>query len=320
MLTPVEAGGVPAEWVVPPNATDTQILYLHGGGYVLGSINTHRGLVSRIARAAEARGLVLDYRLAPEHPFPAAIEDAVAAYRFLLNEGAEPAQIAIAGDSAGGGLTLATLISLRDAGDPLPACAVTLSAWTDLANTGESRRTRADLDPMDDPDSPPLGDYYLDGVDPKHPLASPLYADLHGLPPLLMQVGTHETLHDDTIRLAEKAKAAGVDLTLEIDEGMIHVYQMYASMVPEAAGHRADRRLHPRPRLEPRGGLLAWRPVAGDWRRPLAGLPRDGPDPDGQRRPDGRVRIRRERRPGRDADRARRGTGLAHGQQLRRDR
>jgi monoterpene epsilon-lactone hydrolase len=235
-LTPVEAGGVPAEWIAPPGAGRTRILYLHGGGYAIGSIVSHRGLVSRIARAAEAKALLIDYRLAPEHPFPAAVDDSVAAYRFLLKEGVAPGEIAIAGDSAGGGLALATLIALRDAGDPLPACGVTLSAWADLAITGESYTTRLAVDPGSDLDRlKQMADYYLNGADPRHPLASPLYAEVAGLPPLLMQVGTDEVFQDDSIRVAERAKAAGVDVTLEVEPGMVHVFQTYASMLPEAA-------------------------------------------------------------------------------------
>src|SRR5579863_7959847 len=140
----VSAGGVPAEWIVPPNAAaDRVVLYLHGGGYVMGSINTHRAMIARIARAAQARALALDYRLAPEHPFPAAIDDATAAYRWLLAQGYKPGKIVIAGDSAGGGLTLATLIALRDAGTAMPAAAVPISPWADLEGTGASMQTRA---------------------------------------------------------------------------------------------------------------------------------------------------------------------------------
>lgn len=235
-LIPVDAGGVPAEWIVPPNATETVILYLHGGGYAIGSIVSHRGLASRVARAAEARALLIEYRLAPEHPFPAAVDDAVAAYRFLLQAGVAPSRIVVAGDSAGGGLALATLLALRDAGDPQPAAGVTLSAWADLACTGESYTTRAPFDPLSDPKGlQQMADYYLNGADPRTPLASPLYADLTGLPPLLMQAGTDEIFQDDSVQVAEKARAAGVDVTLEVAPGMIHVFQVYASMLPEAA-------------------------------------------------------------------------------------
>lgn len=230
----VSANGIPAEWIAAPNAGSAVVLYLHGGGYVIGSIASHRELVSRIARAAAARVLIIDYRLAPESPFPAAVDDAVSAYRFLLSQGVAAEQIAIAGDSAGGGLTLATLIALRDAGERLPACGVTLSAWTDLAITGESIESRAHLDPMVQKQGiAEMAGAYLVGADSQHPLASPLYADFTGLPPLLMQVGTAETLHDDTMRVADKARGAGVDVTVEAWEDMFHVFQSSAAALPE---------------------------------------------------------------------------------------
>jgi epsilon-lactone hydrolase len=234
--TPVVADGVTAEWVAAPGASgEHAVLYLHGGGYVIGSIATHRDLASRISRASGARLLVADYRLGPEHPFPAAVEDAVACYRWLLAEGLNPAQMAIAGDSAGGGLTVAALIALRDAGEPLPACAVVMSPWVDLTLTGDSMKERDALDPMVHADT--LGSMaamYLNGADPRQPLASPVFADLRGLPPLLIQVGTSETLYDDATRLAERASAEGVEVTFEPWEDMIHVFQSF-SMLPEAA-------------------------------------------------------------------------------------
>jgi monoterpene epsilon-lactone hydrolase len=232
---PVDAGGVPGEWIAAPNAdADRVILYLHGGGYSVGSIKTHRELVSRISRAAGARALAIDYRLAPENPFPAAVEDATAAYRWLLSTGADPAGLAIAGDSAGGGLTVATLVALRDAGDPLPAAAACLSPWVDLEGIGESMTTKADLDPMVSREELLEGaKMYLGDADPRTPLAAPLYADFSGLPPLLIHVGTAETLLDDATRLADRAKAAGVDVTLDIWDDMIHVWQAFAVMLPE---------------------------------------------------------------------------------------
>jgi acetyl esterase/lipase len=231
---PVRAGGVPAEWVTAPGAGDRVVLYLHGGGYVIGSINSHRDLAGRLSRAAGARVLVLDYRLAPEHPFPAAVDDALAAYRWLLAEGHTPRNVAIGGDSAGGGLTLATLVALRDAGETLPAAGVCLSPWTDLAGSGESLRTKADADPMVQWSRlAQYADAYLGGKDARTPLASPLYADLRGLPPLLIQVGTAETLLDDAIRVAERAEAAGVDVTYEAWDDMIHVFQAFAALLPE---------------------------------------------------------------------------------------
>ena len=232
----VDAGGVPAEWVVAPESDPGRVvLYLHGGGYVVGSIRTHRALASHVSRAARARVLVPDYRLAPEHPHPAAVNDAVAAYHWLRRGGAAPARIAIAGDSAGGGLTVATLVALRDLGDPLPAAAVCISPWVDLEGLGESMRTRQDLDPMVKLDGlRMLAKHYLGNADPRTPLAAPLHADLRGLPPLLVQVGTAEALLDDSTRLAERARAAGVEVDLRIWDDMIHVWHMFAPMVPES--------------------------------------------------------------------------------------
>jgi monoterpene epsilon-lactone hydrolase len=180
------------------------------------------------------RALLIEYRLAPEHPFPAAVEDSVAAYRWLLKEGFDPARIAVAGDSAGGGLTVATMVKLRDENEPLPAAAVCLSPWVDMEGIGESMKTRAEVDPI--VERGPLlemAEAYLGGADPRTPLAAPLYADLKGLPPMLIQVGTAEVLLDDSTRLAEEAKKAGVDVTLEPWEDMIHIWQFFASMVPE---------------------------------------------------------------------------------------
>jgi acetyl esterase/lipase len=223
---PVDADGVPGEWISAPGVDpDRTIYYLHGGGYSMGSVNTHREMVSRISRASGARALAIDYRLAPEHPFPAAVEDSTTAYRWLLSTGADPARLVIAGDSAGGGLTVATLVALRDAGDPLPAAAVCLSPWVDMEGIGESMTTKAEADPMVQRDDLIEGaQAYLGGADPRTPLAAPLYADLTGLPPLLIHVGTAETLLDDSTRLAERAKSAGVDVTLEPWEDMIHVW------------------------------------------------------------------------------------------------
>ncbi|MGH7838864.1 MAG: alpha/beta hydrolase [Candidatus Binataceae bacterium] len=234
-VTPVSAGGVPAEWIVAPGAADDRvILYLHGGGYVMGSINTHRAMIARISRAAQAKALALDYRLAPEHPFPAAVEDATAAYRWLLAQGYKPGKIVIAGDSAGGGLTLATLLSLRDAQTPLPAAAVPISAWTDMEGTGASVRTRASRDPMVGSASLlGMAKNYLGQADPKNPLASPLHGDYRGIPPLLIQVGDAEIILDDSTLVAEKAKAAGVKVNLEVWDDMVHVWHVYAKLLPE---------------------------------------------------------------------------------------
>lgn len=239
---PVDIDGTPAEWIWVGEPSDGVIYYLHGGGYVIGSVNSHREMVSRIARAAGARALAIDYRLAPEHPFPAAVEDATKAYRWLLGQGISPKNIVIAGDSAGGGLTASTLVALRDAGDPLPAAAVCISPWTDLEGTGESVVTKADVDPMIRPEDLKAGAArYHGGTSPRHPLVSPIYADLSGLPPLLIQVGTSEVLLSDAQRLAARAKAAGVDVTLEEWEEMIHVWHFFAFMLPE--GQQAIERI-----------------------------------------------------------------------------
>lgn len=230
----VTANGVPAEWITGPGAEDTgTLLYLHGGGYVIGSINTHRALVAKLSATSGTRALSVDYRLAPEHPFPAAVDDAVAAYRWLLANGAQPETTVIAGDSAGGGLTIATLVALRDAGEPLPAAGVALSPWVDLEGTGNSMSANSGADPIVQKDGlQGMAQAYLAGADPRTPLAAPLYADLAGLPPLLIQVGTAETLLDDATRIAAKAKTAGVDVMLEPWQDMIHVWQLFP--VPEA--------------------------------------------------------------------------------------
>ncbi|GAB4375429.1 MAG: alpha/beta hydrolase [Elainellaceae cyanobacterium] len=235
-IHPVSAAGVPAEWVTAPNSAESRVmLYLHGGGYVVCSPDTHRNLVARLARAAGVRALSLDYRLAPEHPFPSAVHDAIAAYRWLIATGVSPEQVVLAGDSAGGGLVLATLVALRDAGDQLPAAAVCLSPWVDLEARGESMITNAEADPFVNKKFIQfLAQQYAGTHSLRHPLAAPLYADLHGLPPLLIQVGAAETLLDDAVRIAKRAKHSGVDVTLEIWQDMIHVWQLSAPILPEA--------------------------------------------------------------------------------------
>jgi len=231
----VDAGGVPAEWITTPGVVAERVIYyLHGGGYVMGSVNTHREMVSRLSRAANARVLILNYRLAPENPFPAAVDDSTTAYRWLLSIGVDPTQLVIAGDSAGGGLTVAALVALRDAGEPLPRAGVCISPWVDLECLGESMATKADIDPMVTRDSVlMLAKAYLGDANPRTPLASPLYADLAGLPPLLIQVGTTEALFDDAKRLADRARAAGVDVILEPWDDMIHVWHLFAAILPE---------------------------------------------------------------------------------------
>lgn len=232
---PVSAGGVKSEWVTAPGSDiGRAILYLHGGGYVIGSINTHRSLAGRLSRAAKARVLVIDYRLAPEHPHPAAVEDAVAAYRWMLAQNLKPARIAVSGDSAGGGLTVATLVAIRDAKLPLPAAGAPISPWVDMEGIGDSMTSKAAADPIvQKAGLLNMAQAYLAGKNPRTPLAAPLYADLSGLPPLLIQVGTAETLLDDASRLAERAKKAGVEVSYEPWENMIHVWHLFAPMIDE---------------------------------------------------------------------------------------
>jgi acetyl esterase/lipase len=232
---PTIAGNVKAEWLVPPGADTERVLsYFHGGGYVMGSINTHRAMVARMARAAGARALMVDYRLAPEHPFPAAVEDATTAYKWLLDRKCKPRKIALAGDSAGGGLTLATLLALRDAQTPLPACAVPISPWTDVEGTGASMKTKASGDPMvREADLLRYGALYAGSTDLRSPLVSPLYGDYRGLPSLLIQVGEAEILLDDSTRVAERAKQAGVQVDLEVWDEMVHVWHVFAKLLPE---------------------------------------------------------------------------------------
>lgn len=228
-------GGVPGEWQQAQlGSADNVILYLHGGAYVIGSPASHRDMVGAIADAAQARAFIVDYRLAPETIFPGAVEDAVAAYKGLLANGENPEKIIIAGDSAGGGLTMATLVSLRDEGVELPAAAVCLSPWADLTFTGDSMIVKNKADAMLGRDSLSwFGGLYLAGQDASHPLASPIFADLSGLPPLLIHVGGEEVLLDDAIRLNKAAKKAGVDVSLEVWNGQMHVWHLMSAIVPE---------------------------------------------------------------------------------------
>lgn len=232
----VDADGVAAEWVSTEAGKQLSvILFFHGGGYCIGSAETHRDLVSRLCTAADARALSVDYRLAPENPFPAAVDDGGAAYRWLRRQGIPASSIVIAGDSAGGGLALATLLALKEAGDELPAGGVCMSPVTDHTKSGESMRTKVDFDPMVHPTtSTANSNRYLGGADAKTPLASPLYGDLKGLPPLLILVGTSEVLLDDSTRFAERAKAAGVSVELEVWDEMIHIWPYFAAILPEA--------------------------------------------------------------------------------------
>jgi epsilon-lactone hydrolase len=233
---PVDVGGVSAEWLNGPSPNDQDaILYLHGGCYATGSVETHRDLMTRLAISASMRVLGLNYRLAPLYPFPAAVEDAAAAYRWLLARGFEPSRIAIAGDSAGAALAIAATITVREQRSPLPGAIVCLSPWVDLAMTGASMETKAGEDPIVSREMlQGWARLYLGSCDPQTPLASPLYADLRRLPPILIQVGSAEVLLDDSTRLAERASAAGVDTRLEVWPEMIHVWQMFAPILPEA--------------------------------------------------------------------------------------
>ncbi len=232
-VEPVDAGGVAAEWTVSPEADPSRVvIFLHGGGYISGSIASHRHMVAQLGREARARTLALGYRLAPEHPFPAALEDTLAAYRFLLAQGIKPEHIAFCGESAGGGLALAAMVSLRDAGDPLPACALLSSPWVDLEQTGATMQTKAAVDPLiQKPYLDDLAAQYRHGADARNPLVSPLYADLRGLPPLLVHVGTAETLLYDSIRLAAAAGSADVRVTLDIWPDMIHAFTLFYQQV-----------------------------------------------------------------------------------------
>lgn len=236
-VSEVSAGGVPARWLDAPGTDMGRVLvFLHGGGYELGSVRSDGELAARLGRAAGMRVLFPEYRLAPEHPFPAAVDDAITVWRWLRTEQRVGAMsIAVAGDSAGGGLTVALLVATRDAGEALPAAAVLMSPTVDLTSSGASMTERVDQDPISTPELlSELAAGYLAGADPRTPLASPLFASLSGLPPLLVQVGTADLLLSDAERLADAAARAGVDVRLEVGEGLPHVYQLMLG-TPEAA-------------------------------------------------------------------------------------
>ncbi len=238
-VEPVTANGVRAEWTATPrDARDAALLYLHGGGYVIGSLDSHRHLAAEAGRAAGIAALALDYRLAPEHPFPAAVNDALAGYRFLLARGIGAERIAIAGDSAGGGLVVAAMLAIRDSGLAQPGCGWCISPWVDMEAIGDTMSSKAAADPtVQRAGILDMAGLYLNGADPRSPLAAPLYADLSDLAPLLIQVGACETLLDDALRLAKTAGAADVRVDLEIWPEMIHVWHLFH---PElAAGRRA---------------------------------------------------------------------------------
>jgi acetyl esterase/lipase len=236
-LEKVDAGGVPAERIVAPGSASSRwIFYTHGGGWAQGITDSHRSFVAYLSQALGASGLLPDYRLTPEHPFPAGLNDCVTAYRWLLSQGVAASQIAIAGESAGGNLALATTLSVRDSGDALPAVLVAISPATDMAMTGETFQTKAFVDPILGAGLPQdaFALYTNHGAtDPRNPLVSPLYADVHGMPPTLLQVGTQEVLLSDSTRMAERLKAAGVETKLEVWPGMFHAFAAGSDFIPE---------------------------------------------------------------------------------------
>lgn len=228
--------GLPAAWIRPAGVdSDRVLLHLHGGGYVTGSIDSHLMMCVPMAQTLETNILLPAYRLAPEHPFPAALDDALETYRWLLAQGFQAQNIVISGDSAGGGLSLATALALRDAGEPLPAAVVCLSPWVDLTNSGQSHITKANVEPVLKTDE--LKEWaacYSGTANLENPLVSPIYADFHGFPPLLIQVGSDEILLDDAKTLAHKARADGVDVAISVWEGLWHVWPSLGSLIPES--------------------------------------------------------------------------------------
>lgn len=238
IVEPDTVGGRPAEWLRPEGSErGSVLLYLHGGGYCIGSLDTHRNLMGRLALATGSSVCGVDYRLAPEHPFPAAIDDAVAAFDDIVSRGHDPDDVAIGGDSAGGGLTVATLLAVRDRGGPLPAAGVCISPWADLTQSSPTYESCAALDPMCTKDG--LDEYaahYLGDVPATDPRPSPAFADLSGLPPLMIEVGDAEVLLDDARTLASRAEDSGVDVTLTVWPEMVHVFQAFPpELLPESA-------------------------------------------------------------------------------------
>jgi acetyl esterase/lipase len=229
----IEINGIASEWIDSPDSGFGTILYLHGGAYALGSINSHRELISRLVISTNCKALAINYRLAPEHPFPAALEDSTKAYTWLISSGIDPSRICIAGDSAGGGLAIATLLALREKGIPLPAGIFCFSPWLDLTLSGDSIIKNKNLDPiLSGSILEKYVNYYKGNHKENDPLISPLFADLRGLPPILLQSGRNEILLDDSVRFYEKARKVGVDVTLKIWDDMFHVFQLF-SFLPE---------------------------------------------------------------------------------------
>ena len=236
--TPDKIGNMKVEWIEPAGADTSKILlYFHGGGYCAGSINTHRAVVSKIVGNAGIKALMIEYRLAPENKYPAAIEDAAEAYQYLLDHGYTPEDVSFGGDSAGGGLTICTLLYLRDKNIPLPKCAIALSPWLDLTMKGASFTGNKDIDPMLIAEALPVwSKAYIGDADPQTAYISPVYSNLHGLPPTYIQVGEEEILLDDSTRFFEAAKRDGVDVTMDIYPAMFHVFNAWWQVLPTARG------------------------------------------------------------------------------------
>ncbi|MEM8766803.1 MAG: alpha/beta hydrolase [Pseudomonadota bacterium] len=234
-VKPVSVDGVPAEWLAAEGAAeDAALLYLHGGGYVFGGPDSHRDVAARLAKETKLRVLLIDYRLAPEHPFPAAVEDATTAYRFLLAEGYPPERLLLAGDSAGGGLAMALMVNLKDLELPLPRAAALISPWVDMTLLAESLLGNADKDVMLSPEAiNRFATHYLKGQDPRSPLASPLHADLAGMPPVYVVVGSTEVLLSDSESLVAKLTEAGSDAELVVWPKMPHAFPVLSSLIPE---------------------------------------------------------------------------------------
>ncbi|MET8560837.1 alpha/beta hydrolase [Streptomyces flaveolus] len=248
----VDADGIPALWALPQGAaTDRALLFFHGGGFSVGSIDSHRKLAAHLAKAAGVAGLIIDYRLAPEHVFPAAIEDGVTAFRWLLGQGFAPEHIFTAGDSAGGHLAVSVALSLRDEGLPLPGAIIPMSPWLDMKHEGPTMETNAATDALVSRAlAQGMADRFLgDSGDPTHPLANPLHADLTGLPPLYVVAGGAETLLSDSERLVDRARTSGVDAELYVSPGMQHVFTSLAGRAPEADAAIAAAGAWVRPRL-----------------------------------------------------------------------
>jgi acetyl esterase/lipase len=235
-ISQINPGNVYAEWISPKGSSkERAILYFHGGGYVVGSSKSHRAVVSKFVKGTGIAALVFDYSLAPENPFPAALNDAVTVYCWMLENGISPSDIVFSGDSAGGGLLLATLLALKERSLPLPAGAIALSPWTDLKNTGESLKTNVKVDTLTWAESwTVFSKYYAAGSDAENPLISPLYGDLQGLPPMKIYAGEDELLRDDSVRFAQRAKQAGVEVSLKIGKGLFHCYPVCSPLFPEA--------------------------------------------------------------------------------------